>query len=176
MQHWAAVIDESQFTTERLYAHESVAVPSSREPASGDPVLLMVAGPPAQLFGLGRIVSWYGTTVAVAYTHRQLDAPLPTDLDAAPGLTQISAPDYDRWAAHFPSALRTDADRHEWFVSVALPIEAGTRAEAVREFWSYVDKLGPRELPAFVWPRGDELAMQAYVLGTESNQDPEGDD
>ena len=52
----------------------------------------------------------------------------------------------------------------------------GLPAEAVREFWTYVDKLGPRELPAFVWPRGDELAMQAFVLGAETNLDPEEGD
>jgi len=33
-----------------------------------------------------------------------------------------------------------------------------------------------RELPAFVWPYGDELAMQAFVLGEETNLDPEEDD
>ena len=36
--------------------------------------------------------------------------------------------------------------------------------------------LGPKELPAFVTPSGNELAMQAFVLGVESNQDPEEDD
>jgi hypothetical protein len=37
-------------------------------------------------------------------------------------------------------------------------------------------ELGPRELPTFVSPSGDELAMQAFVLGAEANQDPEEDD
>jgi hypothetical protein len=58
---------------------------------------------------------------------------------------------------------------------VALPIEATNQAEAVRQFWSYVRELGPAELPTFVWPSGDELAMQAFVLGAEANQDPEED-
>ncbi len=53
---------------------------------------------------------------------------------------------------------------------------AASPAEAVRQFWSYVAELGPAELPAFVWPSGDELAMQAFVLGAEANQDPEEDD
>jgi hypothetical protein len=39
-----------------------------------------------------------------------------------------------------------------------------------------VRDLGPAELPAYVWPSGDELAMQAFVLGAEANQDPEEDD
>ena len=36
-----------------------------------------------------------------------------------------------------------------------------------------MQQLGPRELPVFVSPSGDELAMQAFVLGEEANQDPE---
>ncbi len=64
----------------------------------------------------------------------------------------------------------------EWFVSVTLPIEAANRADAVREFWSYVGRLGPEELPAYVWPRGDELSMQAYLLDRQTNLDPEEDD
>ena len=63
----------------------------------------------------------------------------------------------------------------EWMVSVSLPIEAETRADAVRAFWAYVQSLGPAELPAFVWPRGDELALQAYVLGDPVSLDPEED-
>jgi hypothetical protein len=50
-------------------------------------------------------------------------------------------------------------------VSVHLPIEASSPAEAVREFWTYVMRLGPRELPAYVHPAGDELAMREYVDG-----------
>jgi len=63
-----------------------------------------------------------------------------------------------------------------WLVSLALPIEAATPADAVRQFWTHVVELGPGELPAYVWPSGDELAMQAFVLGEETNQDPEEDD
>jgi hypothetical protein len=37
-------------------------------------------------------------------------------------------------------------------------------------------RLGPRELPAYVSPTGNELAMQAYLLGAEANLDPEEDD
>jgi hypothetical protein len=67
-------------------------------------------------------------------------------------------------------------DLRTWLVSVDLPIEASTPAEAVRRFWSYVMELGPRELPAFVSPSDDELAMQAYVLGEEASLDPEEED
>ncbi|MBO0870643.1 MAG: hypothetical protein J2P15_18970, partial [Micromonosporaceae bacterium] len=63
--------------------------------------------------------------------------------------------------------------RRVWLVSVDLPVEAGTPGEAVRQFWSYLNDLGPRELPAFVAPLGEELAMQAYLLGEQTNLDPE---
>ncbi len=63
-----------------------------------------------------------------------------------------------------------------WLVSVDLPIEAESPAEAVAQFWTYLQQLGPAELPAFVSPADDELAMAAYVLGEnaeEVNLDPE---
>jgi hypothetical protein len=62
-----------------------------------------------------------------------------------------------------------------WLVSVTLPIEAETEAGAVAEFWRYVSELGPNELPAFVSPTNDELAMQAYVADEPAPQDPEED-
>ncbi|MGH8794089.1 MAG: hypothetical protein ACRDXX_15765 [Stackebrandtia sp.] len=64
----------------------------------------------------------------------------------------------------------------EWQVSLALPIEARGRAEAVAQFWEYVASLGPDELPAFVAPYGDELAMQAFVGGVQTDLDPEPED
>lgn len=186
MQHWVAIVGADQFANERLYAHDSVIVPAPGvAPTAGDPVLLVVAGDPPHLFGLGKIRSWYGESVAVAYTHRLLDepvaSPLPpsseaprsADSAAALGLVAIPADAYERVAGQVPASRRIDADRSEWFVSVTLPIEAPSRAEAVREFWTYIDKLGPRELPAYVWPRGDELAMQSFVLGTPTIDDPE---
>jgi hypothetical protein len=65
--------------------------------------------------------------------------------------------------------------RRAWLVSVSLPIEAATPAEAVDEFWRYVNSLGPAELPTFVSPVRDELAMQAYLRGEPANLDPEED-
>lgn len=62
-----------------------------------------------------------------------------------------------------------------WQVSVSLPIEATGRADAVQQFWQYVAKLGPNELPAFVCPYGDELDMLAFVGGAETDLDPEED-
>lgn len=64
----------------------------------------------------------------------------------------------------------------EWLVSLAIPVEAHSRGEAVRAFWEYVGQLGPEGLPAFVSPARDELDMQAFVLDEPTNLDPEDDD
>lgn len=176
MQHWVATVDADQFAIERLYAHEALVVSATGvHPAAGDPALLVVAG---TLFGLGQVVSWQATdeSATVRYTHRLLDQPRPVPLAAPTGLTAIPADVYAGAAALVPADRRADAERAAWFVSVTMPIEAATRAEAVREFWTYIDKLGPRELPAYVWPRGDELAMQPFVLGARTNEDPEEDE
>jgi hypothetical protein len=63
-----------------------------------------------------------------------------------------------------------------WQVSVSLPIEADSEAEAVSGFWAYVRELGAGQLPAYVSPFGDELAMRAYLQGEPTNLDPEEDD
>jgi hypothetical protein len=66
--------------------------------------------------------------------------------------------------------------KKSWLVTVALPIEASSPAEAVGEYWRYVRELGPGELPAYVSPMGDELDMIPYVGGEPTNLDPEEDD
>ena len=63
-----------------------------------------------------------------------------------------------------------------WLVNVALPIEADSPAEAVGEYWRYVAELGSTELPAYVSPVGDELAMIPFVAGEPANLDPEEDE
>lgn len=65
--------------------------------------------------------------------------------------------------------------QRSWLVSVDLPIEAATPAEAVAVFWRYVRELGPKELPAFVAPTEDELAMRVFVGGEPHDLDPEDD-
>ncbi len=183
-QHWAGVVGAEQFTTERLYTRDVIAVDPGDAGAAetGDVVALIATGDPAVLFGVGHVI---GTSesgqVLVRYRTRMLDHPPPVPSDAMsdpirPGLSSLSAAAYSMLASALMGIDLGDANRTEWFVSVALPIEAATRAEAVREFWTYVEKLGPRELPAYVWPRGDELAMQAFVLGAVTNLDPEEDD
>ncbi|MFD0556415.1 hypothetical protein ACFQ3B_05085 [Stackebrandtia endophytica] len=65
--------------------------------------------------------------------------------------------------------------RRQWLVTLAMPIEADGRADAAADFWEYVNALGPEELPIFISPSGDELAMQAYVGGAVTEMDPEED-
>jgi hypothetical protein len=184
MAHWAVVVSAERYAAERLFANESVPLPSGPaeeggsaddagpvpSPRTGDEVLLIGDG---ALFGLGRV----GADGAVAYTHRLLDEPLPVSgLVDEPGVHPLTESAFAAWAGKIGSHLRVDADKRTWLVSVDLPIEAPSPAEAVRAFWSYVYDLGPHELPAFVAPSDDELAMQAFVLGVEANQDPEEDD
>jgi hypothetical protein len=59
---------------------------------------------------------------------------------------------------------------------VALPIEADSPEEAVKEYWRYVNQLGSDELPTFVSPVDDELAMTAWLTDGPTNLDPEEED
>lgn len=168
MSHWAVVIPAEQYEAERLFRHDTLELPGVTGPDPGDEVLLLAGG---QVVGLGRVRA--AAPVVVEYTHRFFDAPRPAD--QIRGETDLTRLD--------PSAYQAVVDRigprpgvSTWLVSVDLPIEADSPAEAVRQFWTYVMELGPSELPAFVWPSGQELAMQAYVLGAEANLDPEEDD
>jgi hypothetical protein len=167
-EHWAVVIPEERYEDERLFRHDTLEFFGLSGPAPGDEVLLVAAG---QVVALGRVRA--GEQIVVEYTQRLFDAPQPADQLALDGaVTRLD-----------PAAYQAVADRvgpranvSTWLVSVDLPIEAESPAEAVRQFWTYVMELGPSELPAFVWPSGDELQMQAYVLGAEANLDPEEDD
>jgi hypothetical protein len=170
MAQWAVIIPAEQWATERLFQHETVAVAGvpAGTAARGDDVLL-VAGDDPQAVALGR----FGAGGEIAYTRRAFDEPVPVgDLKLTEPVTALEAEAFDAIAARLGEVRA----RRPWLVSVAMPIEAGSPAEAVRQFWSYVAELGPAELPAFVWPSGDELSMQAFVLGAEANQDPEEDD
>ena len=69
--------------------------------------------------------------------------------------------------------LPTPERRSDWLVTLSMPIEAVDKAEAVRQFWSYIRSLGPKELPTFVSPYGRELEGTSFLLGVEHEQDPE---
>jgi len=203
MGQWAIVVTAERYAAERLYAHDSLdltGVGADGGPRPGDPVALVAVGTAGAessvLFGLGRVRDLrHGphadpddpeaepvddAHLVVAYTHRLLDEPVDVaDLlpgGSAPGLMALDDESLARLAGRVAAAARVDADKADWLVSVALPIEAASAAEAVRAFWSYVDELGPRELPAFVSPARDELAMRAFVLGEPAHLDPEEDD
>jgi hypothetical protein len=181
MRAWVGIITAEQFAAERLYARDEVTVAGDAGSAPGDPVVLVAEGHPWVLFGHGRVLEVLDAGATVRYRRRLFDDPRPLPADTLPegvatGLHPLAAPQFMRLSTLADATAQAGAGRSVWFVSVALPIEAGTRAEAVREFWTYLDKLGPQELPAYVWPLGDELAMQAFVLGAVANLDPEEDD
>ncbi|WP_328532962.1 hypothetical protein OG836_22395 [Micromonospora zamorensis] len=187
---WAVLLPAERYEAERLVHHDTLELTGLTDvvrPGPGDQVAVLVDAPP-RLVALGRVAATGQRhredpddpqsdvepgTLVVAYTRRAFDEPAPADLLTLDGpVTALE-----------PAAFRALADqlgpppaRRTWLVSLDLPIEAATPAEAVRLFWSYVQELGPRELPAFVSPAGDELAMQAFVLGEQANQDPEEDD
>lgn len=187
---WAVLLPADRYDAERLVQHDTLeltGLETAHRPAPGDPVAVVVDGEPPVLVALGRVASGVGTEqdpddpgaddvptpLVVSYTRRAFDEPLPVDGLVPEGpVTPLAA---DRWQA-LADRLGPPPPRRTWLVSLDLPIEAANPAEAVRIFWSYVRELGPRELPAYVSPSGDELAMQAFVLGAEANQDPEEDD
>jgi hypothetical protein len=126
--------------------------------------------------------------LAIGYTWRAAEtghavarpgAPI-VPLDGADFLALASAVESPDSAADLagerPATPSPTGARRSWLVSLDLPIEAETAAEASRLFWGYVRDLGPDELPTFVSPSGDELAMQAMVAGEPVNLDPEEDD
>jgi hypothetical protein len=151
-----------------------------------DPVALITLAPAPRLVAFGEVGEAFSYGPAADRTAsvwvrvtRHVDPPVEVAVpESETGLHAITLGQFAALAELV--GLAGPATRHshlppEWMVSVALPIEAESRADAVRAFWAYVQTLGPAELPAFVWPRGDELALQAYVLDEPVNLDPEED-
>jgi hypothetical protein len=167
MAQWSVIIPDEQWATERLFQHDVVTVAGGpAEAAAGDDVIVIAE---QNVVALARVEKADSGDLVLGYQRRVFDEPVPAeDLTGGP----VDAGTFRRLAERLGAA----ADRKPWLVSVALPIEAGNPAEAVRQFWSHVLELGPAELPTYVWPSGDELAMQAFVLGAEKNQDPEEED
>ena len=171
MAQWAVGIPADTWASERLFQHDTVSVPG-KGPDTGDDVLL-VAGEPARTVALGTVKEVRDDALLVAYTRRAFEEPAPADeLTLSESVTALEPADFRRMA----EALGHERNRRTWLVSLDLPVEATTPAEAVRQFWSHVLDLGPAELPTFVSPYGNELAMQAFVLGEEANLDPEEDE
>ncbi|MGI5247044.1 hypothetical protein [Dactylosporangium sp. CA-139066] len=166
MGQWVVVVSGEQYESERLYGGEALTVADGGFGA-GDEVLLVAAVEPAVVFGVGRAESGE----RLRYTVNLLDSPLAAE--GLPVEVGVWGVDEEAYRAVARRAVVEPEERRTWLVSVDMPIEASSPGDAVRAFWSYVRELGPAELPAFVWPAGNELAMQAYVLGAEANQDPE---
>jgi hypothetical protein len=177
MAQWAVSIPADRWATERLFHNEVVTVAGAAGAVAADAEALLVAE--GRVVALTRAVKTDGDDLVLAYLRRAFDRPVPaTELglpaDAGPGVTEVEPELFRRLVAALDG--EPGGAPPTWLVSVALPIEASGPAAAVRQFWSHVRELGPRELPAYVWPYGDELAMQAFVLGEEANQDPEEDE
>jgi hypothetical protein len=172
MAQWAVVIPGERLAVERLYHRDAIELNGQEGPAPGDDVLLVAAGSePAAVVATGRVEQ--AAPLRIAYLRRCFDDPVEAgDLTVDTAVTRLDAATYRALADRLAPPARVTT----WLVSVDLPIEAESPAEAVRRFWSYVTELGPRELPAFVSPSDDELAMQAYVLGEPANLDPEEED
>jgi hypothetical protein len=187
---WAVLLPTERYDAERLVHHDTLeltGLDGASRPRPGDPVAVLVDAPP-RVVALGRVAAAPGPAredpddpqsdaepapLVVRYTRWAFDAPVAVDRATGPG--PVTALDRAAWR-ELADRLGPPPARRTWLVSLDLPIEAATPAEAVGIFWSYVQELGPRELPAYVSPSGDELAMQAFVLGAAANQDPEEDD
>lgn len=178
MAQWAVTIPADRWATERLFQHDTVTVAGAAPAVEPDDEVLLVAD--GGVVALARVAKAGGDDLVLTYRQRAFDEPVPADdLASGPadeaGVVAVDAATFRRLASRLTSGA-APGKRNNWLVSVALPIEAETPAEAVRQFWSHLVALGPVELPTYVWPSGDELAMQAFVLGEEANQDPEEDD
>lgn len=199
MAQWAVTIPADQWATERLFHNDTVTIAGAAAPvraagataagavgavAPDDEVLLVADG---HVVALARAAKADGDDLVMTYVRRAFDAPVPATGLPLPGSAGAAASSSE---AGVPVRVEPEVFRRltaalggepgpgtpSWLVSVALPIEAATPADAVRQFWTHMVELGPRELPTYVWPSGDELAMQAFVLGAEANQDPEEDE
>ncbi len=196
------MVAADRFEAERLYHRDGIVLAGlgAGGVVLGDRVMLVAAGQPPVVFALGTVSATHHEAlsdgddldgaapadgdIAISYVARFFDDPQPVPA----AVTLVSAGDVVRideslWtesADQTPGVAAPEAAadpaRQTWLVSLDLPIEATSAAEAVRQFWTYVAELGPRELPTFVSPAGDELAMQAMVAGVEVNLDPEEDE
>ncbi|MCI0688839.1 MAG: hypothetical protein L0Y54_16635, partial [Sporichthyaceae bacterium] len=102
--YWAAVVSDEQFAMERLYARDVIAFdPGEGGPATiGDLVVLIAAGDPPLLFGIGPVTGASESgDVLVEYRARMLDDPPLAAADAMsdaiqPGLSPLPAAAYAR--------------------------------------------------------------------------------
>ncbi|MBO3732680.1 hypothetical protein [Glycomyces niveus] len=174
MRYWLLALNEDEYTEQQAYEVEAVE-PSARAEGTADGDEVALAGPEG-VFALGEVKG-----AAIVY-RRRLEAPAKTveteqiygsassaEADAEEGWTELNP---EAWE-NLVRALPTPERRSDWLVTLSMPIEAVDKAEAVRQFWSYIRSLGPKELPTFVSPYGRELEGTSFLLGVEHEQDPE---
>lgn len=197
MRYWSVLVSADRYGAERLYAHETIGLhgPAGADLIGpGDRVALVADVDPPVIFAIGTAVTPqerdpdspdcpdtpsadegsdpFPRPLLLAYTTRLFDTPRQA-LNLIPPRNQIREVTRQEIDALTPTSTTPN---RTWLVSVDIPIEAASSAEAVRQFWTYVHTLGPTELPAFVSPADDELSIQAFVHGDEQNQDPEEDE
>jgi hypothetical protein len=174
MRYWLLALNEDEYTEQQAYEVEAVE-PASRPERVSDGDEVALAGPEG-VFALGEVDG-----PAVAY-RRRLQEPAKTaetvEIYGSADYAEGESP--EGWNELNPDAwedlvrtLPTPERRSDWLVTLSMPIEAVDKAEAVRQFWSYIRSLGPKELPTFVAPYGRELEGTSFLLGVEHEQDPE---
>jgi hypothetical protein len=163
MRYWLLALNEDEYTEQQAYEVEAVE-PAARPEGAADGDEVALAGPDG-VFALGEVDG-----AAVAY-RRRLEEPAKTveSADVEEGWTELNPESWE----DLVRALPTPERRSDWLVTLSMPIEAVDKAEAVRQFWSYIRSLGPKELPTFVSPYGRELEGTSFLLGVEHEQDPE---
>ena len=174
MRYWLLALNEDEFTEQQAYEVEAVEPARALPEAAADGDEVALAGP-GGVYALGEVAGR-----AVAY-RRRLKGPVATavtlrvygtagDAESETGTWHELMP--DAWA-DLVRALPAPERRRDWLVTLSMPIEAVDKAEAVRQFWTYIRSLGPKELPTFVSPYGRELEGTSFLLGVEHEQDPE---
>lgn len=171
MRYWLLALNEDEYTEQQAYEVEAVE-PAAGPGGAADGDEVALAGPEG-VFALGEVKG-----AAIVY-RRRLEEPAETveteqvygsaEAEAAEGWTELNP---EVWE-DLVRALPTPERRSDWLVTLSMPIEAVDKAEAVRQFWSYIRSLGPKELPTFVSPYGRELEGTSFLLGVEHEQDPE---
>ncbi len=169
MRYWLLLLNEDDFTEQQAYEVDSVKPVAGVPADAGDGDEVAMAGP-GGVFALGAVEG-----EAIAYRRRFEEPSEAASVaagvvdEAEEGWRPLDPQQWEELVGVLPTAER----RSDWLVTLSLPVEAVDRAEAVRQFWSYVRSLGPTELPTFVARYGQEIDGTAFLLGAEHEQDPE---
>jgi hypothetical protein len=188
---WVIAIPGERYAVERLFLRNTLDlgdVPAPR-PRVGDPVVLVALAGAPLIFALGRVAGASNTVnhgqaspsagsaaLEIAYTNRLFDKPIPADgllSIQRPGIYLLDGERFTTTIAMLEVTAESPGQLNEWQVELCLPIEAASPADAVRSFWTYINELGPSELPVFVAPIGDELALTPYVHSDPAIFDPD---